>query len=179
MDLSAGEPLARSLDRVRRHGFRHLVVNALDPLPEAAWHAELLHLAAGAMVRALALLSELLGGPPVTLVLDRRSRAGLGRAFRQVRNLRLVRMENRYPLAHARALARRLFGDRFPYDEPLTRHGVWVLDVETLPGFSTEAMVIPGDGHWNSAGHEFVAEQIQTLIETQQLLHASGSAALR
>lgn len=54
-----------------------------------------------------------------------------------------------------------------------------VLDVETVPGFDTEAMVIPGDGHWNPAGHEFVAEQIQNLIETQQLLDESGSAAPR
>jgi len=54
-----------------------------------------------------------------------------------------------------------------------------VLDVETVPGFDAEAMVIPGDGHWNPAGHEFVAELIQNLIETQQLLNESVSAAPR
>jgi hypothetical protein len=54
-----------------------------------------------------------------------------------------------------------------------------VLDVETVPGFDTETMVIPGDGHWNPAGHEFVAEQIQNLIGTQQLLNESESAAPR
>jgi lysophospholipase L1-like esterase len=54
-----------------------------------------------------------------------------------------------------------------------------VLDVEALPGYQPEAMVIPRDGHWNSAGHAFVAEQIQRLIETQQLVHARESAAPR
>ena len=61
----------------------------------------------------------------------------------------------------------------------LRAEGYLVLDVETLPGFQPETMVIPGDGHWNPAGHAFVAEQIQRLIETQQLVRARESAAPR
>jgi lysophospholipase L1-like esterase len=55
----------------------------------------------------------------------------------------------------------------------------WVLDVEAAPGFDPESMVIPDDGHWNPAGHEFVAEQVQTLIGTQLWLDESNSAAPR
>jgi hypothetical protein len=54
-----------------------------------------------------------------------------------------------------------------------------VLDVEAAPGFDAEVMVIEGDGHWNPVGHDFVAEQIQSLIETQQLLNLGESAAPR
>jgi hypothetical protein len=61
----------------------------------------------------------------------------------------------------------------------LRAEGYIVLEVETLPGFDAATMVIPGDGHWNSAGHEFVAEQIETLIETQHWLDESASAAPR
>ena len=45
-----------------------------------------------------------------------------------------------------------------------------VLDVEFMPGFDPEEMLIPDDGHWNRDGHEFVAEKIKALIETHQLL---------
>ena len=45
-----------------------------------------------------------------------------------------------------------------------------VLDIEAMPGFDPEVMLIPDDGHWNQSGHEFVAEQIKALIETRQLL---------
>jgi lysophospholipase L1-like esterase len=48
--------------------------------------------------------------------------------------------------------------------------GFLVLDVESMPGFDSEEMLIPNDGHWNQAGHEFVAEKIKALIETHQLL---------
>ena len=48
--------------------------------------------------------------------------------------------------------------------------GFLVLDVESMPGFDPEVMVIPDDGHWNQSGHEFVAEKIKALIETRQLL---------
>ena len=52
----------------------------------------------------------------------------------------------------------------------LENKGFLVLDVESMPGFDHEKMLIPGDGHWNQLGHEFVAEKIEALIETQQLL---------
>ena len=45
-----------------------------------------------------------------------------------------------------------------------------VLDVESMPGFDPEEMLILGDGHWNQAGHKFVAKKIKALIETQRLL---------
>jgi hypothetical protein len=45
-----------------------------------------------------------------------------------------------------------------------------VVDMEAMAGFDAEEMVIPDDGHWSKEGHEFVAEKIMELIETQQLL---------
>lgn len=48
--------------------------------------------------------------------------------------------------------------------------GFLVLDVESMPGFDPEDMLIPDDGHWNQMGHEFVADKIKALIETHQLL---------
>jgi lysophospholipase L1-like esterase len=52
----------------------------------------------------------------------------------------------------------------------LQSEGYPVLDVESMPGFDPEKMNIPNDGHWNQAGHEFVADQIKALIEMHQLL---------
>ena len=52
----------------------------------------------------------------------------------------------------------------------LRAEGFLVLDVESLPGFDPEEMLIRDDGHWNPSGHEFVAEEIQALIEDRQLL---------
>jgi lysophospholipase L1-like esterase len=48
--------------------------------------------------------------------------------------------------------------------------GFLVVDVESMPGFDPEEMLIPDDGHWNRAGHKFVAEKIKALIESSQLL---------
>jgi hypothetical protein len=31
-------------------------------------------------------------------------------------------------------------------------------------------MLIPNDGHWNQAGHEFVAKEIKAFIASHQLL---------
>jgi len=45
-----------------------------------------------------------------------------------------------------------------------------VLDVESMPGFDSEEMLIPDDGHWNQTGHEFVAEKIKALIDSHRLL---------
>ena len=55
----------------------------------------------------------------------------------------------------------------------LQSEGFLVLDVESMPGFEPEVMLIPNDGHWNQAGHKFVAEKITALIESSQLLGQS------
>ena len=52
----------------------------------------------------------------------------------------------------------------------LRTEGFSVLDVESLPGFEPEVMLIPNDGHWNQAGHKFVAEKIKAFIESSALL---------
>lgn len=52
----------------------------------------------------------------------------------------------------------------------LRSEGFLVLDVEHVPGFDGEGMIIPDDGHWNESGHAFVAEKIKELIETDRLL---------
>jgi lysophospholipase L1-like esterase len=52
----------------------------------------------------------------------------------------------------------------------LRGEGFLVLDVESMSGFDREAMLIPDDGHWTQSGHEFVAEKIKALIETEQLI---------
>ena len=54
--------------------------------------------------------------------------------------------------------------------EALRAQGFLVLDVESMPGFDPEEMLIPDDGHWNQSGHEFVAEKIKDLIESNHLL---------
>jgi lysophospholipase L1-like esterase len=52
----------------------------------------------------------------------------------------------------------------------LQAEGFLVLDVESLPGFDPEVMLIPDDGHWNQAGHKFVSEKIKVAIESDRLL---------
>ncbi len=52
----------------------------------------------------------------------------------------------------------------------LETEGFLVLDVESMPGFDPEVMLIPDDGHWSSEGHEFVASQIKAFIEKNHLL---------
>ena len=54
--------------------------------------------------------------------------------------------------------------------DTLRTEGFLVLDVESMPGFNPGEMLIPDDGHWSKAGHEFVAERIRDLIESNQLL---------
>ena len=41
--------------------------------------------------------------------------------------------------------------------DELGRAGHDVVDVESQPGWDPVAMQIPGDGHWNARGHEFVS----------------------
>ena len=52
----------------------------------------------------------------------------------------------------------------------MQNEGFLVLDIESMPGFDPEKMLIQDDGHWNQAGHDFVANKVKTLIETHQLL---------
>jgi hypothetical protein len=52
----------------------------------------------------------------------------------------------------------------------LQTKGYLVLDVESKPGFDPGEMLIPNDGHWNPAGHEFVAKKIKDFIASNQLL---------
>jgi hypothetical protein len=54
--------------------------------------------------------------------------------------------------------------------DTLQTEGFLVLDVEAMPGFEPDDMLIPNDGHWSRAGHEFVAEEIKAFIESKQLL---------
>lgn len=49
-------------------------------------------------------------------------------------------------------------------------NGLLVLDIESRPGFDTEEMLIPDDGHWSRSGHNFAAQEIETFIEQHQLL---------
>jgi hypothetical protein len=52
----------------------------------------------------------------------------------------------------------------------LRTEGFLVLDVESMPGFDPEVMLIPNDGHWNQSGHEFVADNIKDFIERNRLI---------
>jgi lysophospholipase L1-like esterase len=54
--------------------------------------------------------------------------------------------------------------------DTLQTEGFLVLDVESTAGFEPDKMIIPDDGHWSRAGHEFVAEKIESFIESNQLL---------
>lgn len=49
-------------------------------------------------------------------------------------------------------------------------HGFIVLDVTIADGFDPDQMIIAGDGHWNAAGHQFVAGKIIDIVEGQKLL---------
>ena len=48
--------------------------------------------------------------------------------------------------------------------------GLFVLDVDALPGYQPDVMTIPVDGHWNKFGHNFVAEEVQRFVEKKHLL---------
>src|SRR5688572_31795737 len=52
----------------------------------------------------------------------------------------------------------------------LQGEGFLVLDVESMPGFDPEVMVIPDDGHWSRDGHEFVSDRIREFIESNELI---------
>jgi lysophospholipase L1-like esterase len=62
-------------------------------------------------------------------------------------------------------------GETYPdFIATLQTQGYFVLDVESKSGFDPGRMLIPNDGHWNAAGHEFVAKKIKDFIESNQLL---------
>lgn len=56
--------------------------------------------------------------------------------------------------------------------------GLLVLDVESMPGFDADEMVIPEDGHWSQAGNKFAAEQIEAFIEEYHLLTISTDTTM-
>jgi hypothetical protein len=55
--------------------------------------------------------------------------------------------------------------------DTLKANGFLVLDVESMQGFDPGEMRIPDGGHWNRAGHVFVAKQIKNFIENNRLLN--------
>lgn len=57
----------------------------------------------------------------------------------------------------------------------LQNNGFLVLDVESTPGFDPEQMLIPNDGHWNQAGHKFVADRIKEFIDSHHLIDQPAS----
>jgi lysophospholipase L1-like esterase len=54
--------------------------------------------------------------------------------------------------------------------DALRADGFLVLDVAAMKEFDQSDMLIVGDEHWNSVGHEFVANEIQDYINENQLL---------
>jgi hypothetical protein len=62
----------------------------------------------------------------------------------------------------------------FPYDQlvaGIRQRGIITLDIDHTPGYDTGTMLIPGDAHWNPAGHRFVAQQLWTTIQDRHLLN--------
>ena len=53
--------------------------------------------------------------------------------------------------------------------DALRRDGWAVMDVDSLAGFDAERMTIRNDGHWNAAGHRFVAEELLRKMREQRL----------
>ena len=54
--------------------------------------------------------------------------------------------------------------------EALRRQQGDLLDIESDPAFDEARMRLPGDGHWNEAGHAFVAARVLEFIESRELL---------
>lgn len=131
VDLSRGWPLARTLASADGVDVGHLVINALDPLPEARWLHRLLQLDRALLSHAIDRLQAVFQPRMTTLAVER-SILFSGDETPTLPGTGTVRVEHRYPLAHPRLLATRLFGDRFPYDRPLTSGGVLMIDLQTL-----------------------------------------------
>lgn len=131
VDLTAERPLAATLAASAEADVDHLIINALDPLPDCLWHADLLRFAGRPIADAGALVAKLLQIANVDVVAPPRAKA-LFPALMSVARTCAVALPNIYPHAHPRLVSAALLGDRFPYDRPLTDAGVLVLDVQTL-----------------------------------------------
>lgn len=64
-------------------------------------------------------------------------------------------------------------GDYARFVAEIRARGFDLLDIDAAPGYAPDRMTIPGDGHWNEAGHRFVAEQARALL----LKHGFGTPA--
>lgn len=53
----------------------------------------------------------------------------------------------------------------------LRERRIETLDIDRSPGYANEKMLINGEGHWNPAGHRFVAEQLRHIIQDHHLLN--------
>jgi hypothetical protein len=62
--------------------------------------------------------------------------------------------------------------------ERLRSDGHLLLELESSPEWAPDRMAIPGDGHWNRHGHEFVASELQRFIEEHRLLEGTRPQAL-
>jgi electron transport complex protein RnfC len=131
IDLVAARPLAASLAEAADAGADHLVINALDPLPDCLWHEHLLRFAGRTIADAASLVANVLRIPNVHFVSAFRQ-AGATFPLRTAARVRAVTLPGQYPQAHPRLVAFALFGDRFPYDRPIAHGGVLILDAQTL-----------------------------------------------
>jgi GDSL-like Lipase/Acylhydrolase family len=69
---------------------------------------------------------------------------------------------------------------QFPYDElvaGLRQKELTILDVDHSPGYSEATMLIPGDAHWNPAGHRFVAQELLKMLQERHLLDEQPAAS--
>lgn len=131
IDLVAARPLAASLAEAADAGADHLVVNALDPLPDCLWLEHLLRFAGRTIADAASFVANVLRIPNMHVVTaSRHPSAAL--PLRAAARVRTVTLTGRYPQAHPRLVASALFGDRFPYDTPISHGGVLILDAQTL-----------------------------------------------
>jgi lysophospholipase L1-like esterase len=102
-------------------------------------------------------------GPPVGFGLTLALVDGIARVVRDVDARLVVVMTARYAPS-----------PQFRYDELLEgvrRRGILTLDIDHSPGYRPDTMLIPGDAHWNPAGHQFVAQQLQAVIRDHRLLN--------
>jgi hypothetical protein len=61
-------------------------------------------------------------------------------------------------------------GDYSDFIDTLRADRFLVLDVESMEEFDRSEMVIADNEHWNSVGHEFVANEIKDYIDENRLL---------
>ncbi len=61
-------------------------------------------------------------------------------------------------------------GDYHDFVNQLQQAGYPLLDIDGLPGYDKSRLQIPGDRHWNAAGHKLVGNAIHDWLVKQQLL---------